>query len=172
MREHLLHLSHYNFWANQKLVSLIPENKSIWDKEVKSSFKTVTSTILHITDAQNIWLSRINGQSPSTWSDAAAKDQPSSVIGQLLIQSSHNFFMFIDAQLPTFPTKIIQYENMQGITYCNTVEEIVAHSMNHSTFHRGQVITMLRELGVDKLVSTDMISFFREIKEKKKDVLD
>jgi uncharacterized damage-inducible protein DinB len=172
MREHLLHLSHYNLLANQKLLSFIPEDSFIWEREVKSSFKTIASTILHITDAQDIWLSRINGQSPSKWSGSDRQVQSPSDIGDLLIQSSHRFFLFIDSQLPTFPTKIIQYENMKGITYSNTVEEIVAHAMNHSTFHRGQVITMLRELGVDKLDSTDMISFFREIKERKKDVLD
>jgi uncharacterized damage-inducible protein DinB len=172
MREYLLQLSHYNLWANQKLVALISKDQSIWEKEVKSSFNTIASTILHITDAQDIWLSRLNGQSLGVWPSSDAAGQTSADIARSLIQSSENFFMFLDVQLPTFPTKIIQYKDMKGFSHANTVEEIVAHTMNHSTFHRGQVITMLRELGVDKLNSTDMISFFREIKEKKKDVLD
>ena len=173
MREHLLQLAHYNLWANQKLINnIIPNDKFIWGKEVKSSFNTIAKTILHITDAQDIWLSRLRGESLTIWPSSNLASEHPSAIGHMLIESSHRFFAFMDAQLPTYPTKIIQYENMKGITFYNTVEEIVTHVMNHSTFHRGQLITLLRELGIDKFSSTDMITFFREIKEKKKDVLD
>ncbi len=42
------------------------------------------------------------------------------------------------------------------------VAEAVLHCMNHSTFHRGQLITIFRQLGFKKLFSTDLIAFSRD----------
>ena len=58
---------------------------------------------------------------------------------------------------------------MAGKAYSNTVEEIIYHVVNHGTFHRGQIVTMLRSNGIDKLAgseelsSTDLISYLRAV---------
>jgi uncharacterized damage-inducible protein DinB len=44
----------------------------------------------------------------------------------------------------------------------NKLYEIIMHCMNHSTFHRGQIVTMLRTAGVTNLFSTDLITYYRE----------
>ena len=58
---------------------------------------------------------------------------------------------------------------MGGKPYSNTVEEIIYHVVNHGTFHRGQIVTMLRANGVTKLAdteelsSTDLITYLRAV---------
>jgi len=43
---------------------------------------------------------------------------------------------------------------------------MIMHCMNHSTYHRGQIITLLRELGATEIPGTDMIAYIREIKKQ------
>lgn len=172
MREYLLQLTHYNLWANQLIANVIPKDKLLFIKELKSSFPSVEKTILHIWDAQDIWLARLEDRPISDWSSSNLKHKDSQSICGGLNHSSLKFFQFVDKQLPSFATKIISYKNMKGEEYQSTTQEIIAHCMNHSTFHRGQLVTMLRELGIEKFSSTDMISYFRQLKEKKKEIFD
>jgi uncharacterized damage-inducible protein DinB len=51
---------------------------------------------------------------------------------------------------------------MKGIEFKSAVDEILFHVVNHGTFHRGQMITMLRELGYTSFPSQDLIAFTRE----------
>ncbi len=54
---------------------------------------------------------------------------------------------------------------MKGEEFIQENRQIIYHCMNHSTFHRGQIISQLRTLGVDKLQATDFIVYLRELKQ-------
>jgi uncharacterized damage-inducible protein DinB len=47
-----------------------------------------------------------------------------------------------------------------GDTYTNSVQEILFHIINHSTYHRGQIMAQLRESGLEA-ISTDYIFYKR-----------
>ena len=53
---------------------------------------------------------------------------------------------------------------MKGEPFTDSVEDTLFHVVNHSTYHRGQIITMLREAGETKVVSTDLIHYLRSLK--------
>ncbi|MGZ3851281.1 MAG: DinB family protein [Flavisolibacter sp.] len=38
---------------------------------------------------------------------------------------------------------------------------MLLHAFNHGTYHRGQLVNMLRQLGVDKIPGTDFIAWSR-----------
>jgi uncharacterized damage-inducible protein DinB len=59
--------------------------------------------------------------------------------------------------------RIIPYRLMSGKEGASPLWQMVAHVVNHATYHRGQVTTMLRQLGAAPARSTDMISYFREL---------
>jgi uncharacterized damage-inducible protein DinB len=61
--------------------------------------------------------------------------------------------------------RVINYRLMSGKEGTSPLWQIVAHLVNHATYHRGQVTTMLRQLGAKPAQSTDMITYFRELKE-------
>jgi uncharacterized damage-inducible protein DinB len=48
-----------------------------------------------------------------------------------------------DARMP----EIVTYVNVKGETWSYPLHEMLVHVVNHSTYHRGQVATMLRQLG-------------------------
>ncbi|MFL5753274.1 MAG: DinB family protein, partial [Bacteroidia bacterium] len=55
-----------------------------------------------------------------------------------------------------------EYKNTKGEPFNTSNSGIIMHCMNHSTFHRGQLVTMLRGLGYEGAVdSTDLISYLR-----------
>lgn len=171
MREYLVNLSNYNLWANSRICHMIPDDTKIWEGPVASSFPDIRQTLLHIWDAETIWLMRLNEEPIKEWPGKFFKGDHKEII-KGLVGTSHAFFSFLDKQLPAYPTKIIQYKNLKGEHFSNTSAEIVAHTMNHSTFHRGQVITMLRNLGITDLLATDMIAYYRERSQLKSEIPD
>jgi uncharacterized damage-inducible protein DinB len=55
----------------------------------------------------------------------------------------------------------LAYKNLKGDPFVQPVSEILLHLPNHGTYHRGQLVTMLRQLGVEKIPQTDYILFSR-----------
>jgi uncharacterized damage-inducible protein DinB len=71
---------------------------------------------------------------------------------------------FIEQQDDSFFTSSISYKDLAGNAHTNKNSEIIFHVMNHSSFHRGQLVTMLRNTGFEgKMPRTDMIVYFREL---------
>jgi len=60
--------------------------------------------------------------------------------------------------------KELSYKSVKGEPFTNRISHVIQHVVNHSTFHRGQIITMLRNAGVTELFPTDFIAFERENK--------
>lgn len=159
MKPLILQYAQYNVWANERVAGFINEE---WvDIEMKSSFSTIRKTLYHLWDAQHIWLSRLNGLpvsgGPGKTFTGSFKEACS-----LLVLSSKELVAFIEKKEESFLLREISYENLQKATFTNKVYEMIMQTCNHATFHRGQLITMLREAGATELKSTDMITFLRE----------
>lgn len=149
----------YNLWANKTLLDLINDNyKSMLDSEVNSSFKSLRKTIYHIWDAEYAWKKRIEGESIS---DFLSKTFSEKTDLNLFIENSKMFKELIVAMQQNQLENKIKYNNIKGEPFENSVSEIVHHCMNHSTFHRGQIISILRILGADNLPSTDFVTWLR-----------
>ena len=58
--------------------------------------------------------------------------------------------------------QVIEYRGLQGQPYTSAIWEMLHHVVNHGTYHRGQVQTMLRQLGAAPARSVDLITFYRE----------
>lgn len=156
----------YNLWANERIGHLLmAQEESILNAEQKSSFPTITKTVFHLWDAEVIWLTRMKGGTLADWpSKSFAGGKPEMLHG--LIKSSTELLQFVSEKGETFPQQKLIYKNMKGDAYENSVEEILFHLVNHGSYHRGQIITMLRCAGVTQVVNTDLINWFREQKKK------
>jgi len=162
MQNHLLNLTQYNHWANERVSKLIleaGEEKS--DLFIASSFPSIRKTLFHIWDAQVIWLLRLEGKSFNTWPSHSFTGSLSEALNGF-IENSTEFVRFFEKEFENDSQRLVEYRSADGTTFHNTVEEILMHVMNHSTFHRGQIISMLRIAGFENVISTDMIRFFRE----------
>lgn len=162
MKTLLTSLSDYNLWANKRIIELIQtSSEDIIDTTIESSFPSVRKTIYHIWDTQVIWLNRLQGISLNTW---PSKEYDDAFAGYDLyfIQQSIDFQRFIQTRSDGYFESTCFYKTLNGKDEQTKNWQIILHCMNHSTYHRGQLITMLRGLGFSKLISTDYITYNRE----------
>lgn len=159
----LKHLT-FNEWANTKVAELLLNaDDVIYYQKNRSSFHSIAKTIMHIWDAEYIWLKRMNSESPDTWPSANFNGTKEDAL-RGLIQSSNDILMFIESKEEAFLSSLYAYKNMKGDSFEDSYEETLFHVVNHGTYHRGQIISMLREAGLTKVVSTDLIHYLRTLK--------
>ena len=157
MKETLLKLANYNQWANNKIITLLNTNASEFiEKEIASSFPTIKRTILHIADAEFIWHSRLaNKPFPELPSKTGASIECLKDSNKLLLD-------FILSKDEVYFSASTTYKSLKGEEFTNVNGAIFMHMFNHATFHRGQVVSMLRNAGYTQPIeSTDFISFER-----------
>ena len=161
LNKYICSYTSYNVWANKQLgnVAMLLSDDE-FDAEVNSSFKSIRKTFLHIWDAEFIWLSRIQEQQskniPSNFFDGS-KD---GLIKQLL-DTSAAFEEMSTGQDILSLERVIEYKLMNGENGRSKIFESIMHCMNHSTYHRGQLVTLFRQAGVTAIPSTDLIKFTR-----------
>ena len=163
MKDLLLQYSSYNLWANKKACDFLKSNLSEeqLNKEIISSFPAVQKTLIHVWDAQFIWLKRLYGTSLTTFPGKNFSGTFDDVINGML-ETSQELIDFVKTSSDLFLTTSLPYKNIAGDEFKSTVSDIIHHVVNHGTFHRGQLVTMLRQLGFTKLFVTDYIAFTRE----------
>jgi uncharacterized damage-inducible protein DinB len=76
--------------------------------------------------------------------------------------NSVDFIEFVSGKDDQFLLSVTEYVNLKGKTFSQNNAEIILHCMNHSTFHRGQVMSMLRYVGYTDQSASDFIMFLRE----------
>ena len=158
-RQDILTLFDYNAWANERVLgaveSLTPEQ---FVRDLGNSFPSVRDTLAHILGAEWIWLRRWHGESP-------AKGLP--VTEFPTVASLRDRFTALERDRRAFlgaasEERLAQpftYRDMAGNQHVLPLVHSLQHVVNHGTYHRGQVTTLLRQLGATP-VSTDLSRFF------------
>ena len=160
MKEFILGYVKYNYWANERIVQVLKNNPEALDKELVSSFKTIRGTIYHLWDAETIWYKRIEGESLQIWPSESFLGTEDDFFKSFLEQSG-KFISLVENMPGEKFSHSISYTNTKGIAFKTYVSDIILHAMNHSTFHRGQIISMMRNTGITTLPSTDYIAFIK-----------
>jgi uncharacterized damage-inducible protein DinB len=109
----------------------------------------------HVLNAQHIWAQRISGKKPlyGVW-DIHHNENFERI-------AVENFKLIRTVLKESSLDKKILYSNTQGVQYENRLDEILFHLFNHSTYHRGQVVTLLKKEGFTPPV-TDYIMLKRD----------
>ncbi len=148
----------YTIWANNRLITDLQQlDEAQMAQEFVGSFPTIRATVLHLWMAETGWLSRLKGKG---WE--ASKVNNFSDINKVLFtswQATTNELK--DYVLQSDLEKEIQFE-LKGKGYSITAREIIQTVCNHGSFHRGQIVMMLRQLGVTEISKTDYIEWVRE----------
>ena len=163
MKRHIYTQVDYNLWANRKTTELLASlGPSVLDESIANSFPTIKETLKHLHYAESIWLQRIqlNEDTQIPWPDAnPSADQLYSDLNQ----ASQDLKDYVDGLNTDDLGRTVSFITGEGASLSNTVERIIYHVINHSTYHRGQVITMLKQLGIKEAVSTDLYFYYQDI---------
>jgi uncharacterized damage-inducible protein DinB len=152
--------SAFNLWANQKIVDWLETlDESILTANVQSSFKSIDFTVQHILGTQKFWMLFVTQQNISNFDWSVKHGNPKIILEQLIansIEMKNKFSEFNDEEL----SQKLYLE----MPWCkNNLEryDYILHVINHSTYHRGQIISIARSLGItDNIPGTDY-NFFK-----------
>ena len=151
----------YNSWANHRTVNACAAlTADQFQKNLGSSFPSVRETLAHIMNAEWTWLERFQGRSPSAMPTADSYGNLDSLRAKWA-GIEQNLLTFIAGLNQADIDGIFEYKTISYGAMKNPMGQSLQHLVNHGTYHRGQVATMLRQLGA-KPISTDMIFFYRD----------
>jgi uncharacterized damage-inducible protein DinB len=152
----------YHYWARDRIVAaveaLTPEQ---FTKDLGSSFPSVRDTLAHMVGAETAWLSRWQGESPSALLPASQFPDAATVKKTWLALEKKLRTYFQQLREPGMQ-KVIAYKALNGMSHAAPFWQMLQHVVNHASYHRGQVVTMLRQLGAQPPKSVDLIAFYRE----------
>ena len=157
-RQDLYTLYDYNAWANARsLAAAEPLTPEQFLRDLGNSFPSVRDTLAHILAAEWIWLRRWLGESPSGLPPAAGFPSVRSLRDRsaAIERERRAFLEELDEARLTQP---LTYRDIAGRSASLLLVHSLQHVVNHGTYHRGQVITLLRQLGAVP-VSTDLSRF-------------
>ena len=174
----------YNRWANLRMLSAVEKvTPKRFTATVQSSFSSLQESVFHIFGAEWIWLKRWTGASPranqpnpkaswETWAglraNGVAPPQELGTVAELkafcdsIEQERQEFLSGLTENVLQAP---LSYTDMAGTPFSAPLFEQMQHVVNHGSYHRGQVTTLLRQAGADP-ITLDMLYFFREEREK------
>ncbi len=159
--EEIVGLVEFNYWANRRVVAaveaLTPEQ---FTRELGSSFSSVRDTLAHILGVEWVWLERLQGRAPAAI-PAASEYADIAVLRARWKEVENSFQQYIGHATESQLDEVVEYKTLSFGAAKNPRWQMIQHVVNHGTYHRGQVVAMLRQLGA-KGVSTDLIAFYRE----------
>lgn len=163
MKQLLKEFLGYNLWANRQLTSsILALDSGEWTKSVSSSFPSLHKTLLHMWDADSIWWQRLEGEDNIKVPSKYFQEDTTELVGRLLLQNEAWTARVNDLDADAL-AKTFSYKNLKGEQFEQPLYQLVLHLCNHGTYHRGQLVTMLRTLGVKEIPQTDFVHWARKI---------
>jgi uncharacterized damage-inducible protein DinB len=160
-KDALARLLDYTVWANHRVMRAAATlSEEDFKRDMKSSHGGVRGTLTHTLGAEWIWLERWKGTSPPRGIDEGEFPTILVLRERWTRIEEHRASWIANLPEPA-PTEVLKYKTLDGRAYESPLWQLVQHAVNHSTYHRGQVITMLRQLGA-KAPSTDMVLWDRD----------
>lgn len=158
-KKYLQDIADYSNWADPAVINWLEEiSEEDWKKEIDSSFNSIAKTALHIVSAKKIWI--------DFW-----KSAPNPTF--LSANFTGNKVVLIEIWKKTMIDYKSFIENYHEENYSNIISitvrkekwemkfaETVLHHNNHATFHRGQLVTMLRQCGFTHFCNTDLATYY------------
>ena len=156
----IVELFDYIAWANRKVfTALAALSAEDYKRDLKTSFGSLHGTVAHVVWADDLWLRRLQGAPPPAV--AQGQDLDSLAAAQLRWEA-------LDEQRATFLKGLtdarleddVIVRPTTGGEYRHRVREALLHMVDHNTYHRGQLVAMLRQLGKTP-PATGLIGFYR-----------
>jgi uncharacterized damage-inducible protein DinB len=161
-RADIITLLDFHYWARDRMLDALDAlSAEQFTRDLGSSFRSVRDTAAHIYAADWIWYQRWQGASPTA---LVSSDQFPDVdtLRRTWVELEAGVRTFVDGLGDEGIQRVIAYTLLSGAPGASPVWQMLQHVVNHASYHRGQVATMLRQLEAAPLKSTDMITFYRE----------
>jgi uncharacterized damage-inducible protein DinB len=161
MKELLQQYAGYTLWASQLMAASISSlSEEQLHREISSSFSSIYKTLLHMWDAESIWWQRLKLQEQIT----RPSDGFSGTFEELnkkMMEQCRQWKDWVDNATEAALQHEFIYQNTKKEHFKQPVYQVLLHIANHGTYHRGQLVSMLRQVGVAQVPATDLILYSR-----------
>jgi uncharacterized damage-inducible protein DinB len=153
----------YNYWSRDRTLEaaerLTPEQ---YQRDLGNSFGSVHGTLVHMYSAEWIWYMRWEGTSPRQPLDPSTIPTFGALrTGWTALEAKVREYV---AQVgESGVDRVYDYTLLSGVSSRAPFWQMLQHVVNHGTYHRGQVTTMVRQLGAQPPQATDLIAFYRTL---------
>jgi uncharacterized damage-inducible protein DinB len=163
------HLFAYTEWANERVLAAaeqLPHEDLL--RDVHISHTSILGTLLHVAGADSMWLERWHGNSPvgsNVWAGWTADDARSlHQLREAWQPIVRRRAVYLDGLSDADLSRELGYRRFTGEPYSLPLGQQMLHVVNHATLHRGQVVGMMRQLGVAP-PSTDLLFYLMETRQ-------
>lgn len=152
MANHAVTMYNYHVWANQTIFHRLKElPQEIYTREIQSAFPSVAKTMSHIYTVDLCWLHILSGKNMSEAMTLANQDkeemEAKSIedLEEAFSRLSERYKAFIEEQADLEQTIILDnpFAGLRETSFA----EILMQVANHGSYHRGNIGTMLRQVG-------------------------
>lgn len=150
----------FNRWANGRMLDAAAAlDADAFTRELVSSFSSVRDTLVHGLSAEWIWLRRWKGTSPTEMPEGWEEmDLERLTAAWAAVEAEQGHFVggLVEGDLD----RVVEYRNWAGELSAQPLWQLLRHVVNHASYHRGQVATLLRQVGAEP-PATDMVLYHR-----------
>ena len=151
----------YNLWANNRLFETAAQlTDGQYRHDAKASHTSIHGTLSHIVGAQKLWVERwVTGQPDPLLkgNDVTSLLELISIWERVSSQTAEFLSSLSDEKLQDK----ITITTTQGKQFTHSFQQMLQHLINHSSTHRGQVVAMMRQFGIQP-PTTDLITYYRQ----------
>lgn len=161
MKQLFTDLAAYHLWADSRLLEAVGLHPELAEREVPGSFPTLKATFEHLLWAEITWLRRLGAhkeERPDPGFRGGFRE-----LSAALLAHNEQIVRWTGEQHAAFFEQMIAYHNSQKQYFRMPVWQCLLQLFNHGTYHRGQVVSMLRQLGLTSIPATDYIVFRRSL---------
>jgi uncharacterized damage-inducible protein DinB len=151
----------FNYWARDRVLEAVRTlDAQQYTRDLGNSFPSIRDTLVHIYSAEWVWYSRWQGTSPT--SRLTVDQFPD-------LDTLEPAWKSLETDIRAFVAGLgdeglardVDYKLLSGQPGRSAYWQMVQHMVNHGSYHRGQITTMLRQIGAKPPQSTDLITFYR-----------
>ncbi len=150
----------YDIWAHDQVKNRATQlNDEEFNRELADGTGSVRGKLQHLLWAEEMWVRRIQGENPGP--ELPIPDIHSAIPFYENWDTTRNGHLTrIRSELLGNPGKTVSYENTKGEQYSQPLWQIALHVVNHGTFHRGQISSMVRRI-TGQPIPLDLVLFHR-----------
>ncbi|MCG3193915.1 MAG: hypothetical protein DIJKHBIC_03169 [Thermoanaerobaculia bacterium] len=156
MKDEIISLYAYNRWANERVLNALrPLSEDDYTKEMGGGWPSLRATLVHLAGASEAWAVRFSRQDATRLPTVA--ELPTFASAEALLRDSQDR---LEAAVARFTPEELSapftWKNLKLEEKSAPLWVVVRHVVNHGSYHRGQISSMLRRLGGQPL-QTDMV---------------
>jgi len=164
MKDDLFSLYAYNRWANERVIeSLRALSPADYTREMGGGWPSLRSTFVHLATATDAWARRFSGHEVTAARPETDLPEVDDAVA-VLTEAEDRLDAFLASLTPERMNAPFTWKNLRKETKTAVFWTVLRHVVNHQTYHRGQIASMLRRLGATPK-STDLVRWGMEMHE-------